>query len=48
MIELMLDSFPGGVEDKRILLGSSFLERVYSVFDWDEKTISCKLGLVRM
>jgi hypothetical protein len=48
MIESKLDSFPGGVEDKRILLGSSFWERVYSVFDWDEKTVSWKLGLIQM
>jgi saccharopepsin len=31
-----------GKEDGPIVLGSRFLKKVYSVFDWDDRTVSCK------
>jgi hypothetical protein len=34
-----MPDFWGPVE---VVLGTSFLKKVYSVFDWDEKTISCE------
>ena len=35
-------ALPGGVDDGTILLGAAFLKKVYSVFDWDDRTVSCK------
>jgi hypothetical protein len=46
---LSIDSFPphGGHGDDfpedLVILGTSFLKKVYSVYNWDEQTISCKL-----
>jgi hypothetical protein len=32
----------GTVDDGTIVLGAQFLKKVYSVFDWDDRTVSCK------
>lgn len=32
----------GNSDGDQIYLGTPFLDKVYSVYDWDEKTISCK------
>jgi saccharopepsin len=46
---LYIDSLPprGGRGDEfpedLVILGTSFLKKVYSVYNWDEQTISCKL-----
>ena len=33
---------PDGLPKNFIIIGSSFLRKVYSVFDWDQKTIGCE------
>jgi saccharopepsin len=48
---LIIDSFgpPGGRDEfpeDLVILGTSFLKKVYSVYNWDEQTISCKLKAV--
>jgi hypothetical protein len=45
---LYIDSLPppGGRDEfpeDLIILGTSFLKKVYSVYNWDEQTISCRL-----
>jgi hypothetical protein len=40
------DAGPNDNYGKHIWLGSYFLQKLYTVFDWDEKTISCKLALI--
>jgi hypothetical protein len=37
-----IDALHGVIGDDTIVLGSQFLKKVYSVFDWDDRTVSCK------
>ena len=33
---------PEGFPEDLVILGTAFLKKVYSVYNWDEQTISCK------
>lgn len=37
-----IDALRGVMGNDTIVLGSQFLKKVYSVFDWDDRTVSCK------
>jgi hypothetical protein len=37
-----ISALRGQVDDGTIVLGAQFLKKVYSVFDWDDRTVSCK------
>jgi hypothetical protein len=46
VFSLFYDGRPSDNYGEHIWLGSEFLQKLYTVFDWDEKTISCKLLLI--